>query len=209
LLFRAGGRKGEGGGVGLPRGGALSRPRGRRHPCFLAAGARAGRPPWTPARDADPGRRPCPRPAGREMRRGSRGGRPPGPRAADPGAARSRGGGSTDLPEQGWRECRPARSGRPQFAAGVELQRRAASPLFCSKTPPGPATSPRRGRSSVRRHRSGGGAGIRRAGEDVAVTSSPPLLLAGRAAGEHKEAHAVASASGRRRGRCRSSSQGR
>jgi hypothetical protein len=143
------------------------------------------------------------------MRRGSRGGRPPGPRAADPGAARSRGGGSTDLPEQGWRERRPARSGRPQFAAGVELRRRAASLRFCSKTSPGPAASSRRGWSSVRRRRSGGGARIRRAGEDVAVTSSPPLLLAGRAAGEHKEAHAVASASGRRQGRCRSSSQGR
>jgi hypothetical protein len=36
---------------------------------------------------------------------------------------------------------RPARSGRPQFAAGVELRRRAASPRCCFKSPPGPAAT--------------------------------------------------------------------
>jgi hypothetical protein len=210
LLFRAGSKKGEGGraadsreggAAGLPRGGAPSRPRGRRriagsprdekwiagrrrHPCFLAARARAGRPLWTPAKDADPDRRPLPTTGGE--------GDAPGlawREATETSSRRSR-----RRPEQGWRERRPARSGRPQFAAGVELRRRAASPRCCSKSPLGPTASPRRGRSSVRRRRSGG-AGIRRAGEDVAVTSSPPLLLAGRAAGEHKEAHAAASAS--------------
>jgi hypothetical protein len=77
--------------------------------------------------DAGQGRRSRPPPpthdrGGREMHRGSPGGRPPRPRAADPGAARSRGGGSADLLDP------VVPSSPPGWSSGAAPHPRAAAP---------------------------------------------------------------------------------